>query len=442
MLAWVEPYAIATRLGSMVMGTAWDGLGELAVRARVSLPAGQLRLDQSWMALAAASGALVFIAAAFKRRVFCRWFCPTGAILELAGKRALLGFRIEASACASCGACERVCRTGAASSVGKYIDAGACVSCFDCLSVCPTGATSYGSLRKSRGSSSEAGTTEMHAVGVPPPVDTSGRPAGNDTGTASTSISRRSFLLAGGTGLAAAAVVIPAVALVPGDTAKATVSLNGVPRMWASPPGSGSLERYSRLCISCGLCARACPSGVLRQSTAFWKFPSVLVPYMDYERAFCQFECVACGEVCPTGAIKQLPVTLKTVVAVAKSKLDLPKCIVVEKGTRCGACAEHCPSGALGMEKVPGAVHPGPVLDDTLCIGCGACETVCPSEPVKALVVSGLRIHETARVLPVRPGSGAQSSPVTGAVDDADALERGETGQDAPQGGGTQGFAF
>jgi formate hydrogenlyase subunit 6/NADH:ubiquinone oxidoreductase subunit I len=163
---------------------------------------------------------------------------------------------------------------------------------------------------------------------------------------------------------------------------------------------------------------------------------------MDYERAFCQFECVACTEVCPTGAISLLSVAEKTVAAIAKSKLDLGKCIVVEKGTRCGACAEHCPSGALSMGKVPGAVHPGPVLDNTLCIGCGACETVCPSEPVKALVVSGLRVHETARVLPVRPGSGAQSSPETDIGEVISTPGKGDPSQGAPPGVGPEGFAF
>jgi ferredoxin len=131
---------------------------------------------------------------------------------------------------------------------------------------------------------------------------------------------------------------------------------------------------------------------------------------MDYARGFCQFECVACGAVCPSGAITLLSVDAKTTAAVARSSLDLPKCIVTEKGTPCGACAEHCPSGALDMARVPAHRHPIPVLDETLCIGCGACETVCPSEPVKALVVSGLAVHEIARVLPERPGGAAQAA--------------------------------
>jgi len=421
LLSWMEPYTIATRLGSAALGTSWDALGELAVRARVDLPAGVLRLDPAWMILAITSGLFVIVASAFHSRFFCRWFCPAGAILELISTRPVFGFRIQADACTSCGACERVCRTGAASSGGKVIDPGACVSCFDCVAVCPTGAAVYGRL------DTPPGIRGIKTRSADEPTDGQ--------------VSRRNFLIAGGTGVAAAAFALPVAALVPGGGSKALVTLNGIPRQWASPPGSVSLERYTRLCISCGLCARACPSGVLRQGTAFWKFPSLFVPYMDYERAFCQFECVACAEVCPTGAIRLLPVAAKTIVAVAKSRLDLPKCIVVEKGTRCGACAEHCPSGALSMEKVAGAVHPGPVLDDTLCIGCGACETVCPSEPVKALVVSGILVHEDARVLPVRPGSGAQSSPTSagepgggGKPVDASTADPGSTG--------TEGFAF
>jgi ferredoxin len=177
---------------------------------------------------------------------------------------------------------------------------------------------------------------------------------------------------------------------------------------------------------------------VLRQTVALWRFPAVLVPYMDYSRAFCQFDCVACGDACPTGAIQWLSTAAKTVTAVGKSKLDLKVCIVVEKGTRCGACAEHCPTGALSMGSIPGSELPGPLLDETLCIGCGACETVCPSEPVKALVVRGLRVHETARSLPVRPGSGAQA----GAADASLGGSPKETGTGGGAEGGTEGFAF
>lgn len=402
-LAWLEPYALAARLGSALFGTAWEFTGESAIRFGIFLPAEPLRFDPAWMAAALVPGLLVVGAAGLRPRLFCRWLCPAGALLALAADRSVLGFRIQGGVCTSCGACQRVCRTGAADSAGRRIDSGSCVGCFDCMVVCPVGAVRYGQR-------SIAPATSKSIKDDAPATTT---PA--DKYQTSPVFTRRNFMLAGGTGLAAAALALPAAGLarrpVPGSVATtAQVTLNGKARAWASPPGSLSVERFSRLCLSCGLCARACPSGVLRQGLAWWKAPSILEPYMDFARGFCQFECVACGEVCPSGAIKLLPVDDKTTAAVARSSLELPKCIVIEKGTPCGACAEHCPTGALDMARVPDYRHPIPVLDETLCVGCGACETVCPSEPVKALIVSGLAVHETARVLPQRPGGAAQAS--------------------------------
>jgi polyferredoxin len=444
MLAWLEPYALAARFGSALFGTAWEYVGERAVLFGLFLPVEPLRLDLLWMAAALIPGLLVLGAAVVQPRLFCRWLCPAGALLRLVADRSVFGFRIEGEVCTSCGACQRVCRTGAADSAGRRIESGACVGCFDCMVVCPVGAVRYGRDTGARFTGAQSADNKpvgVQAAGArlaevrPDGVD---GPAVNDgskilltvqensakkmPGKAredeakttviktTTGLSRRNFLLASGTGIAAAALVVPAAGLARRPATAALVTLNGKARPWASPPGSLSVERFSRLCLSCGLCARACPSGVLRQGLATWKFPAVLEPYMDYARGFCQFECVACGAVCPSGAIMLLSVDAKTTAAVARSRLDLPKCIVTEKSTPCGACAEHCPTGALDMARVPAHRHPIPVLDETLCIGCGACETVCPAEPVKALVVSGLAVHETARVLPERPGGAAQAA--------------------------------
>ena len=433
MLAWLEPYALAARFGSAFFGTGWELAGELALRSGFFLPAEPLRFDPAWMAAALVPGLLVLVAAGLRPRLFCRWLCPAGALLRLVANRSVFGFRIKGEVCTSCGACQKVCRTGAADSVGRRIDNGACVGCFDCQVICPVDAIHFGreikprvvaqdsilprttvdkmghskpehvkfSLPESSLNASSAGVLQTKA-------DTTGLQVGK--AAASKVFSRRNFMLAGGVGLAASALTLPAIGLGLRPVTARLVTLNGKSRAWASPPGSGSVERFNRLCLSCGLCARACPSGVLRQGMAGWKFPAVLEPYMDYARGFCQFECVACGLVCPSGAIQRLSIEAKTTVAVARSSLDLPKCIVVEKGTPCGACAEHCPTGALSMERVPAHRYPIPVLDETLCVGCGACETVCPSEPAKALIVSGLAVHEIARVLPERPGSAAQST--------------------------------
>ena len=34
-----------------------------------------------------------------------------------------------------------------------------------------------------------------------------------------------------------------------------------------------------------------------------------------------------------------------------------------------------------------------PVVDEAKCIGCGACENLCPARPFSAITVNGLSVH-------------------------------------------------
>ncbi|MDE5636032.1 MAG: 4Fe-4S binding protein, partial [Muribaculaceae bacterium] len=52
----------------------------------------------------------------------------------------------------------------------------------------------------------------------------------------------------------------------------------------------------------------------------------------------------------------------------------------------------HCPSGAISMvPMVPGDADSLliPAVDPEKCIGCGACENLCPSRPLSAIYVEG-----------------------------------------------------
>ena len=69
-------------------------------------------------------------------------------------------------------------------------------------------------------------------------------------------------------------------------------------------------------------------------------------------------------------------------------------------GTHCGNCARHCPAGAIQM--VP--MNEGgkgrrrkqmPVINTERCIGCGACENLCPARPFSAIYVEGHEVHRT-----------------------------------------------
>ena len=67
-------------------------------------------------------------------------------------------------------------------------------------------------------------------------------------------------------------------------------------------------------------------------------------------------------------------------------------CVVLTDGVSCGNCERHCPTGAIQM--VPSDAsnprsHRIPVVDTERCIGCGACENLCPARPYSAIYVEG-----------------------------------------------------
>ena len=122
----------------------------------------------------------------------------------------------------------------------------------------------------------------------------------------------------------------------------------------------------------------------------------LLKPRLDYAAAFCNFDCIRCTEVCPAGALDRLGREEKQVMQIGLADFYRDRCVVVTNGTDCAACSEHCPTKAVGTEPF-GTNLRLPVLNQNLCIGCGACEFACPVKPQKAIVVTGRRTHGWAR---------------------------------------------
>ena len=160
-----------------------------------------------------------------------------------------------------------------------------------------------------------------------------------------------------------------------------------------TPPGSYSAENMARHCTSCQLCVAECPNGVLRPSTHLETF---MQPTMSYERGFCRPECTRCSEVCPTSAIKPIKREEKSSIQIGHAVWIKKNCVAVRNGVECGNCARHCPTGAIIM--VPYQTANGkvqvPAVDVERCIGCGACENLCPARPFSAIYVEGHEVHK------------------------------------------------
>ncbi len=166
------------------------------------------------------------------------------------------------------------------------------------------------------------------------------------------------------------------------DGGFAEVSLPGVPERGTPvlPPGAGDRETFYGRCASCQLCIANCPGKCLVQSTDLKTFGQ---PVMDFRRGYCLGACVKCGEVCPELAIQKLQVVQRPNVHVGEAIWKKDLCIRTTNGDQCTACVRKCPVQAIHL------VQGFPVVDRQKCIGCGACEHVCPARPKPAIYVKG-----------------------------------------------------
>jgi len=201
--------------------------------------------------------------------------------------------------------------------------------------------------------------------------------------------SRRSFLLAAGTLCVAAAQWAYA-----GGKKNIVLVKNKIPvhkTVTVTPPGSKSIDHFSHACIACHLCVSACPSQVIQGAANRYSGTGLFLPYLDNEKGYCTYECNRCGEVCPSGAILPLPLKEKQRVQIGKVHFIRENCIVITQGTVCAACSEHCPTKAVDI--IPGSKPPVPVINQNICVGCGACEYACPAKPHKSIYVDGNPVH-------------------------------------------------
>lgn len=121
-------------------------------------------------------------------------------------------------------------------------------------------------------------------------------------------------------------------------------------------------------------------------------------PEMSYERGYCRPECTRCSNVCPAGAIRPITPADKSTIQIGHAVYVYENCVINTDGVRCGNCARHCPTGAIQM--LPSVADDPdslklPVINTERCIGCGACENLCPARPFSAIYVEGHQSHRT-----------------------------------------------
>ena len=303
-------------------------------------------------------------------RTYCNTICPVGTVLGFLSKYAYLKPVIDADKCINCNLCARNCKASCIDIKNHRIDYSRCVACMDCLDKCKHQALRYTHSVKSKS-------------------EPAGQKADESNG------SRRAFLAS--TALAATAVTLKAQEMKV-DGGLATIVDKKMPdrKTPILPPGAQGVRHFAQHCTACQLCVSVCPNEVLRPSTGLM---TLMQPFSSYERGYCRPECTKCADVCPTGAIHPISVAEKSSIQIGHAVWIKQNCIVNTDNVECGNCARHCPTGAITM--VPSDPNNPdslkfPAVDTERCIGCGACENLCPSRPFSAIYVEG---HERHRII-------------------------------------------
>ena len=322
--------------------------------------------------VAAVTLAVVAVLAWRGGRTYCNTICPVGTLLGYLSRFSWFKIHFDEEKCVGCSLCTKNCKASCIDYKSHHVDYSRCVACGDCISKCKKNALSYGHPRKAAPSPSAA-------------------PSQPQTDTA-----KRAFLV--GSALMATRAAMAQVEEKTVDGGLATIIDKKQPKRATriTPPGSQSLRNMQKHCTACQLCVAQCPNDVLRPSESLL---TLMQPEMSYERGFCRPECTTCSEICPAGAILPISKEDKSSTQIGHAVWRKETCIPVADGMMCGNCARHCPTGAIQMVRLQENKEKPylmiPTVNEEKCIGCGACEYVCPSRPLSAIYVEGHEVHKT-----------------------------------------------
>ena len=324
-------------------------------------------------AIAVATFVVLAVLAWRNGRTYCNTVCPVGTVLGTLSRFSYFKPVIDKSKCVDCKLCARNCKASCIDIENHAIDYSRCVTCMDCIDVCRKGAIEY----RRRTSADCTGAAAKNEDKQPAKADAS----------------RRNFIA--GLGLLAASAAKAQEMKVDGGLA--TILAKKAPKRDApiTPAGSFSARNMAQHCTGCQLCVSVCPNQVLRPSAGLM---TLMQPTMSYESGYCRPECVKCSEVCPAGAIKPITVADKSSIQIGHAVWIKENCVPLTDDVECGNCARHCPTQAITMVASDPAKKDSPKIPTVnveRCIGCGACENLCPARPFSAIYVEGHINHRT-----------------------------------------------
>lgn len=370
----IEPYSAYGRIASNILAPVYAWCNNLLAgyaekSGSYAFYETEIIMRSITLIVAAVTLVVLFILSWRNGRTYCNTICPVGTVLGFLSKYSWLKPVIDTSKCNGCGLCGRRCKAACIDTKNHEIDYSRCVACMDCIDNCHQHAISYKHLKPAKGDVK----------------DTKEETRKTDNG-------RRTFITGVGAVVATAAVKAQDKVV---DGGLAVIEDKKIPvrKTRIVPPGAISLRHFSQHCTACQLCVSVCPTKVLRPSTDLKTF---MQPESSYELGFCRPECTKCSEVCPDGAIVKITEAQKAATQIGHAVWVKENCLPLTKGVSCGNCARKCPVGAITMV----AYDPNdpespkiPVVNDERCIGCGACENLCPSRPFSAIYVEGHEHH-------------------------------------------------
>ena len=322
---------------------------------------------------------VLFVAVLFMNRIiprfWCRVLCPLGALLGILSRFSLFGLAKRPANCTNCNKCLLHCQGADSPQGGEAWHQNECLMCLNCENACQENALSMCFL-----------------------------PSRTNTQTKPDTV-RRTTLAVTAAGLAS----IPAM--------RATGELG--PNFDANrirPPGSVDERAFLERCIRCGECMKVCPNNALQPAMGVGGVEALWTPIVIPRIGYCETSCVLCAQVCPTGAINRSAELASgrsgppNPVKIGTAFYNQGRCLPWAMQIPCIVCEEFCPTSpkAIWVEEVevvkreskhgddgaPPAMTTvklkRPHVDPSLCVGCGACEKVCPVVDEPAIRVSSV----------------------------------------------------